>query len=171
MTKDLKNKFTTFMILLFACVLLLVVALFSDYKAAPSKQMDNMAIKIGEMEALNSKQTAIAKQMDTIEAKLNAFVPNADNAVVLSNEIDKGIRDLKAYFEKNALKQPVFAGITDNYALMLIDKQNIKNTADNINVINKRLDDCKDKLKTNKDDLKQLNLILGITNKNATDTK
>ncbi len=171
MTKDLKNKFTTFIILLFACVLLLGVALFSDYKASPSKQMDNMAAKIGEMETLNSRQTAIVIQMDTIEGKLDAFEPTANNAVVLSNEIDKGIRDMKAYFEKNSLKQPVFTGITENYALMLIDKQNIKNTADNITVINKKLDECKDKLKTNKDDLKQINLILGITNKNATDTK
>lgn len=171
MTKDLKNKLTSFMILLFACVLLLSVALFSDYKSAPSKQMDNMAAKIDEMESLNTRQNAIIIQMDTIEKKLEAFEPTANNAVVLSNEIDKGIRDLKDYFEKNSLKQTVFTGITDNYGIMLVDKQNIKNTANNLTVINKNLDECKDKLKTNKDDLKQINLILGITNKNATETK
>ncbi len=167
MTRDLKNKFTTFIILLFASVLLLAVSLFSDYKSSSSKQMDNMAGKISEMESLNSKQASIVIKMDTIEAKLTAFEPTANNALVLSNEIDKGIRELKEYFDKNGLKDPVFVGITDNYSLMLIDKQNIKNTVDNNSVIKKRLEECKDKLKTNKDDLKQINLILGITNKNS----
>ncbi len=169
MTKDLKNKFTTFMILLFACVLLLVVSMMSDYKLAPSKQMDNNAAKISEMEALNSKQAAILTQMDTIEAKLKQYEPNANNAVDLSNEIEKGIHNLKEYLIKNGLTQRMFKGITDNYSLMLIDKQNIKNTADNNKITQKKLEDCKVKLKSNKDDLKQINLILGITNKNSTD--
>lgn len=167
MTKDLKNKFTTFMILMIASVLLLVVSLFSDYKGKSSKQMDNDAAKIQEMEALNTKQVAILSQMDTIERKLNAFEPTANNAVVLSNEIDKGIKDLKSYFAQNNLTESAFSGIIDNYTIMLVDKQNIKNTVDNNNVINKKVDECKDKLKTNKDDLKQINLILGITNKNS----
>lgn len=169
MTKDLKNKMTTFIILLFACVLLLSVSLFSDYKMAPSKQMDNDAAKISQMEILNSKQAAIIVQMDTIEAKLKAFEPTANNAVVLSNEIDKCIKDLKEFFVKNGLGQNAFKGITDNYQIMLKDKANIKNTNDNLNLIHKKQDECKDKLKTNKDDLKQINLILGITNKNSND--
>jgi hypothetical protein len=169
MTKDLKNKFTTFMILLFATVLLLVVSLYSDYRGKSGKQMDNDAAKITEMEAMTSKQASIITQMDTIESKLNKFEPTANNAVVLSNEIDKGIKDLKAYFEANNLKQSAFTGIIDIYSIMLLDKQNIKNTVDNTTVQAKKLDECKDRLKTNKDDLKQINLILGITNKNATE--
>ncbi len=167
MTKDLKNKFTTFMILMFASVLLLVVSLFSDYKGKSSKQMDNSATKIIEMEALTSKQKAILTQMDTIERKLNAFEPTANNAVVLSNEIDKGIKDLKSYFAQNNLTESAFTGIIDNYIIMLVDKQNIKNTVDNINLINKKVDECKDKLKASKDDLKMIKLFQGTPSQNS----
>ncbi|MCX6188060.1 MAG: type VI secretion system TssO [Bacteroidetes bacterium] len=167
MTKDLKNKFTTFIILLFASVLLLIISLYSDYSRKSSKQMDNDALKIAEMEAITSKQTAIIIQMDTIERKLTAFKPTADDAVVLSNEIEKGIKDLKSYFEKNELKESAFVGIIDNYNLMLADKKNIKNTVDNNNLIIKKLDDCKERLKSNNTDLKQLNLFQGMTNKNT----
>lgn len=167
MTKDIQNKFTTFMILLFATVLLLVMALFSDYKTTPSKQIDLKAAKVNEMDALINKQSSILVRMDTIEARLQSFEPAASNATIISNEIEKNITDLKAFFEKSNMKQGVFSGITDNYTMMLNDKRNIKNTTDNAALTSKKLEECKNKLKDNQQELKNINLILGITNKNS----
>ncbi len=161
MTKDLKNKFTTFMILLFASVLLLVVSLFSDYKGKSSKQMDNDAIKIAEMDAINSKQAFIISQMDSIDRKLKNFEPTATDAAVQLNDIDKDIKDLKNYFEKNNLKESAYTGIIDNYNLMLRDKDDYKNTVLKNSLVMKKAEECAENLKINKQALTQAK-IMGI---------
>ncbi len=159
MTKDLKNKFTTFIILMFASVLLLVVSLFSDYRGPSGKQMDKDAVNVAKMDDENSKQAFIVTQMDTIDRKLRAFKPTANDAVVLSNEIDKGIKALKDYFVKNDLKESAYTGIIDNYTQMLLDKQSMKSISDNNDLAIKKLADCKEKLIANKSDLKDEDLI------------